>query len=103
MTPFDTLWAGDLLDQAGLRPGGAGVDPRAIVSLGGAIAELDPADAPPATRRQPHRPAPGQRVRVRREFLEAVSDADDQIRDWLRDYGDSRLRRPHSPTSERCH
>ena len=45
---------------------GAGVDPRAIVSLRAAIAALDPAGgAARLPGRQPHRPAPRQRVRVR--------------------------------------
>ena len=46
---------------------GAGVDPRAIVSLRAAIAALDPAGGPARLPgRQPHRPAPRQRVRVGR-------------------------------------
>ena len=45
---------------------GAGVDPRAIVSLRAAVAALDPAGGPARLPgRQPHRPAPRQRVRVR--------------------------------------
>src|SRR5271166_5361691 len=65
---------------------GAGVDPRAIVSLRAAIQALDPAGAPPGyqagSRTDRH---PGSGYRSDGEFLEAVSDAEDQIRDWLRD------------------
>jgi hypothetical protein len=65
---------------------GAGVDPRAIVSLRAAIRELDPAGAPPGyqagSRTDRH---PGSGYGSDSEFLEAVSDADDQIRDWLHD------------------
>jgi len=68
---------------------GAGVDPRAIVSLRAAITELDPAGgAPPGyqagsrTDRQP-----GSGYGSDAEFLEAVSDAEDQTLDWLRDAG----------------
>ena len=65
---------------------GAGVDPRAIVSLRAAIRALDPAGAPPGyqagSRTDRH---PGGGYRSDGEFLEAVSDAEDQICDWLRD------------------
>ena len=65
---------------------GAGVDPRAIVSLRAAIAALDPAGAPPGyqagSRTDRH---PGSGYGSDGEFLEAVSDAEDQICDWLRD------------------
>ena len=68
---------------------GAGVDPRAIVSLRAAIRELDPAGGPPpgyqaGSRTDRH---PGSGYGSDGEFLEAVSDADDQTRDWLRDTG----------------
>ncbi len=67
---------------------GAGVDPRAITNLRAAIRELDPAGAPPGyqagSRTDRH---PGSGYGSDGEFLEAVSDADDQIRDWLRDAG----------------
>ena len=67
---------------------GAGVDPRAVTGLRAAIAALDPAGAPPGyqagsgTDRHP-----GSGYGSDGEFLEAVSDAEDQIRDWLRDVG----------------
>ena len=65
---------------------GAGVDPRAITSLRAAIAELDPAGAPPGyqagSRTDRH---PGRGYGSDSEFLEAVSHADDQICDWLRE------------------
>ena len=65
---------------------GAGVDPRAIVSLRTAIRALDPAGAPPGyqagSRTDRH---PGSGYGSDSEFLEAVSDAEDQIGDWLRD------------------
>jgi hypothetical protein len=48
---------------------GAGVDPRAVVSLRAAVAALDPAGGYGSDS----------------EFLEAVSDAEDQVRDWIRD------------------
>ena len=64
----------------------AGVDPRAIISLRAAIRELDPAGGAPGyqagSRTDRH---PGSGYRSDGEFLEAVSDAEDQIRDWLRD------------------
>jgi hypothetical protein len=65
----------------------AGLDPRAIISLRAAIAELDPAGgAPPGyqaddrTTRQP-----GSGYHSDAEFLEAVSDAEDQTLDAVRD------------------
>ncbi len=65
---------------------GAGIDPRAIVSLRAAIAALDPAGAPPGyqagSRTDRH---PGSGYGSDGEFLEAVSDAEEQIRDWLRE------------------
>ena len=65
---------------------GAGVDPRAIVSLRAAIAALDPAGAPPGyqagSRTDRH---PGSGYGSDGEFLEAVSDAEDQIGDGLHD------------------
>ena len=66
----------------------AGVDPHAIVSLRAAITELDPAGAPPGyqagSRTGRH---PGSGYRSDAEFLEAVSDAEDQTLDGLRDTG----------------
>jgi len=65
---------------------GAGLDPRAIVSLRTAITALDPAGAPPGyqagSRTDRH---PGSGYASDAEFLEAVSDAEDQVLDWLRD------------------
>ena len=65
---------------------GAGLDPHAIVSLRTAIAELDPAGGPPGyqpgSRTDRH---PGCGYRSDAEFLEAVSDAEDQTLDGLRD------------------
>ena len=65
---------------------GAGLDPRAIVSLRTAITALDPAGAPPGyqagSRTDRH---PGGGYGSDGEFLEAVSDAEDQICDWLHD------------------
>ncbi len=67
---------------------GAGVDPRAVVSLQAAARALDPADGAPGyqagSRADRH---PGSGYGSDGEFLEAVSDAEDQIRDWLRDAG----------------
>jgi hypothetical protein len=64
---------------------GAGVDPRAVVSLRAAAA-LDPGGGAPGSqagsRADRH---PGSGYRSDSEFLEAVSDAEDQIRDRLRD------------------
>ena len=66
----------------------AGLDPHAIVSLRAAITELDPAGAPPGyqagSRTGRH---PGSGYRSDAEFLEAVSDAEDQTLDGLRDTG----------------
>ena len=65
---------------------GAGVDPRAIVSLRAAIRALDPAGAPPGyqagSRTDRH---PGSGYGSDSEFLEAVSDAEDQACDWVHD------------------
>ncbi len=68
---------------------GAGVDPRAIVSLRAAIRALDPAGGPPpgyqaGSRTDRH---PGSGYRSDAEFLEAVSDAEDQTLGALRDAG----------------
>ncbi len=68
---------------------GAGVDPRAVVSLRAAVRALDPAGGPPPGY-QAGSPAdrhPGGGYGSDGEFLEAVSDAEDQILDWLRDAG----------------
>ena len=65
---------------------GAGVDPAAVLSLRAAITALDPAGGAPGY--QAGSPAdrhPGSGYRSDSEFLEAVSDAEDQIRDWRRD------------------
>ena len=65
---------------------GAGVDPRAVVSLRAAARALDPASGAPGY--QAGSPAdrhPGSGYGSDSEFLEAVSDTDDQIRDWVRD------------------
>ena len=65
---------------------GAGVDPRAIVSLRAAIWALDPAGAPPGYQAGSRTDRyPGSGYGSDSEFLEAVSNADDQIRDWLHD------------------
>ena len=65
---------------------GAGADPRAITGLRAAIAALDPAGAPPGyqagSRTDRH---PGGGYGSDAEFLEAVSDTEGQVRDWLRD------------------
>ena len=65
---------------------GAGVDPRAIASLRAALAALDPAGGAPGyqagSRTDRH---PGSGYGSDSEFLEAVSDAEDQIGDWLHD------------------
>jgi hypothetical protein len=67
---------------------GAGVDPRAVVSLRAAAWALDPAGGVPGyeagSRADRH---PGSGYGSDGEFLEAVSDAEDQVRDWLRDAG----------------
>jgi hypothetical protein len=68
------------------RASGAGVDPRAITSLRAAIRALHPADGAPGyqagSRTDRH---PGGGYGSDSEFLEAVSDADDHVCDWLRD------------------
>ena len=67
---------------------GAGLDPRAIISLRAAVTALDPAGGQPGyqagdrTTRQP-----GSGFGSDAEFLEAVSDAEDQALDWARDAG----------------
>jgi hypothetical protein len=67
---------------------GAGVDPRAVISLRAAVAALDPADGAPgyeAGSRADRSPGGGYGSDA--EFLEAVSEAEDQVADWLRDTG----------------
>ena len=68
---------------------GAGVDPHAIVSLRAAITELDPAGGAPPGYQAGSRTGrhPGSGYGSDAEFLEAVSDAEDQTLDWLRDAG----------------
>ena len=65
---------------------GAGLDPRANSSLRAALAALDPAGGAPGyqagSRTDRH---PGNGYGSDSEFLEAVSDAEEQIRDWLRE------------------
>jgi hypothetical protein len=67
---------------------GAGVDPGAVVSLRAAARALDPAGGVPGYEAgglaDRH---PGSGYGSEGEFLEAVSDAEDQVRDWLRDAG----------------
>jgi hypothetical protein len=64
---------------------GAGVDPAAVTSLRAAIRALDPAGGAPGhqvgSTADRH---PGHGYGSDSEFLEAVSDAEDQARDWLR-------------------
>ena len=65
---------------------GAGVDPAAITGLRAAFAALDPAGGAPGyqagSRTDRH---PGCGYGSDSEFLEAVSDAEDQIGDWVHD------------------
>jgi len=66
---------------------GAGVDPRGVTGLRAAARALDPAGGPPPGY-QAGSPAdrhPGGGYGSDGEFLEAVSDAENQILDWLRD------------------
>jgi hypothetical protein len=88
----------EMLDEAGelaaavtaitAGASGAGVDPRAIIGLRAAIRALDPAGGPPGYQAgsRTGRP-PGSGYGSDSEFLEAVSDAEDQTRDRLRDAG----------------
>jgi len=66
---------------------GAGLDPRAIVSLRAAITELDPAGGAAPGYQAGDRTArhPGSGYGSDAEFLEAVSDAEDQTIDAVRD------------------
>jgi hypothetical protein len=68
---------------------GAGVDPAAIVSLRAAVTALDPAGGPPPSYQAGSRTGqhPGTGYASDAEFLEAVSDAETAISDWLRDTG----------------
>ena len=66
--------------------GSAGVDPRAVISLRAAIAELDPAGGAPgyqAGSRKDRQDGSG--YGSDGEFLEALSDAEDQVRERLRE------------------
>jgi hypothetical protein len=69
--------ATEVLDGAS----GAGVDPAAVTSLRAAVQFLDPAEGAPAY--QAERPGDGYHSDV--EFLEAIVDAEDQVRERLRD------------------
>jgi hypothetical protein len=65
---------------------GAGVDPRAVISLRAAIRELDPAGGEPgyqAGSQKDRRDDSGYGSDA--EFLEALSDAEDQVREHLRE------------------
>jgi hypothetical protein len=67
---------------------GAGLDPRAIVSLRAAITALDPAGGQPGYQAGSRTDRdPGSGYGSDAEFLEAVSDAEDQALDWARDAG----------------
>jgi hypothetical protein len=68
---------------------GAGVDPRAVTGLRAAVTALDPAGGPPPSYQAGSRADrhPGGGYGSDGEFLEAVSDAEDQILDWLRAVG----------------
>jgi hypothetical protein len=64
---------------------GAGLDPRAVTGLRAATTALDPAGAPPGDQAGSRTgPPPGSGYGSDAEFLEAASDTEDQIRDWLR-------------------
>ena len=66
----------------------AGLDPRAIVSLRAAITALDPAGGQPGYQAGSRTDRdPGSGYGSDAEFLEAVSDAEDQALDWARDAG----------------
>jgi hypothetical protein len=68
---------------------GAGVDPRAITGLRAAVAALDPAGGAPGY--QAGSPAdrhPGSGYGSDGEFLEAISDAEDQVRERQREVAD---------------
>src|SRR5262245_32205214 len=70
---------------------GAGVDPRAVISLRAAIRELDPASGEPgyqAGSQKDRRGGSGYGSDA--EFLEAPSNADDQVREHLREAKDLR-------------
>lgn len=66
----------------------AGVDPAAVTGLAAAIRALDPAGGVPAyqagTRTGRH---PGSGYQSDGQFLEAISGAEGQVRDWHRDTG----------------
>jgi hypothetical protein len=65
---------------------GAGVDPAAVVSLRPAITALDPAGGAPGYQAGSHTDRhPGSGYGSDSEFLEAVSDAETAVSDWLRD------------------
>ena len=65
---------------------GAGVDPRAVISLRGAIRELDPAGGEPGYQAGSQRDRQaGSGYGSDGEFLEALSDAEDQVRKRLRE------------------
>ena len=68
--------------------GGAGVDPRAVISLRAAIRQLDPAGGAPGYQAGSKKDRQdGSGYGSDAEFLEALSDAEDQVRERLRDAG----------------
>jgi hypothetical protein len=64
---------------------GAGVDPRAVISLTAALQALDPGAAVSYSAGSPKDRRGGTGYGSDGEFLEALSDADDQVREHLRE------------------
>jgi hypothetical protein len=64
---------------------GAGVDPRAVISLAAALQTLDPGAAVSYSAGSQEDRRPGSGYDSDGEFLEALSDAEDQVRERLRE------------------
>src|SRR6266516_1118127 len=64
---------------------GAGVDPRAVISLTATLQTLDPGAAVSYSAGSKKDRQDGSGYRTDGEFLEALSDAEDQIRERLRE------------------
>ena len=73
---------------------GAGVDPRAVISLTAALQTLDPGASTGYTAGSRKDRQDGSGYGSDGEFLEALSDAEDQVRERLREVKDFRNRLP---------